>query len=104
MKKKLLPSKMTRYGFAVNERMAKIIEALLPLPCFEYLQKLGECDQFYCPESEGEPLCRKRREIAQSLSLAVQANLYDPLHPEFSKLSPKDLALLEKVIELRRQE
>lgn len=95
---------MTWYSLAINERIIKIVDALLPLPCFEYLQKTGGCDQFSCPESEGEPLCQQRGRIARSLALAAQVNIYDPLHPEFSGISQKENALLEKVIELRGQE
>lgn len=92
------------YCSAINARIYKLMEALLPLPCFEYRQKTGECSQFFCPESEGEELCRQRGEIARKLALAIHMNVYDPLHPEYKNLSEKVLRLLDEVTELRHQE
>jgi len=96
-----IPDEVFTFALPVKEKMRKLMELLIPLPCFEYSMKTGDCSEFECPTGDGgESLCRTRRLLAEQLAAAIQINRYDPLHPEYKRLSRKEKALLLKVHEL----
>jgi len=101
-KKEGIPDEVFTFGLPVKEKMRKLMELLIPLPCFEYGMETGDCSEFECPSIDGEEsLCRTRRLLAEQLATAIQTNRYDPLHPGYKRLSPKEKALLLKTHELK---
>ncbi|OPX96452.1 MAG: hypothetical protein A4E60_03469 [Syntrophorhabdus sp. PtaB.Bin047] len=96
-----IPEEVFSFALPVRHKMYKLMELLIPLPCYEYGQATGDCWEFECLCIDGEePLCRTRRLLADQLASAIQMNKYDPLHPEHKKLSRKEKDLILKAHEL----
>lgn len=96
-----IPEEVFSFAFPVRHKMYKLMELLIPLPCYDYLQATGECGEFECLSIDGEEsLCRTRRLLADELASVIQMNKYDPLHPEHKKLSQKEKDLILKAHKL----
>jgi len=100
-RKEKIPEEVFNFAFPVRHKAYKLMELLIPLPCYEYLQTTGDCGEFECLSIDGEEsLCRTRRLLADQLASVIQMNKYDPLHPEHKKLSQKEKSLILKAHEL----
>ena len=100
-RKEKIPEEVFSFAFPVRHKAYKLMELLIPLPCYDYSQATGDCSEFECPSIDGEEsLCRTRINLADQLASAIQMNKYDPLHPEHKRLSEKEKDLILKAHEL----
>jgi len=101
-KKEGMPDEVFAFGLPVKEKMRKLMDLLIPLSFFEYGMETGDSSEFECPGIDGEEsLCRTGRVLAGQPAVVIQANRYDPLHPQYKGLSRKEKALLLKIHELK---